>query len=187
MEYLVVGLGNVGVEYEHTRHNVGFDTLDAFAEASNVFFEDVRYGAVGRCRLKGREVVLLKPSTFMNLSGMAVRYWLQKERVELENMLVLVDDLSLPVGTIRMRSRGSDGGHNGLKNIAELIGTSDFNRLRFGIGGDFPRGGQVDFVLGRFSPEERAVVNAKIGVAVEAIKAFCLSGMDFTMNNYNNK
>jgi len=187
MKYLIVGLGNIGTEYEHTRHNIGFDTLDAFAKASNVFFENNRYGAIAKCRLKGKELILLKPSTFVNLSGQAIRYWLQKERVALENMLVVVDDLALPVGTIRLKTKGSDAGHNGLKNIQELLGTSEYNRLRFGVGNDFPRGGQIDFVLGTFPPEERVVVDEKIGTAIEAIKCFCLSGMQIAMNQYNNK
>ena len=187
MKYLIVGLGNIGTEYEHTRHNIGFDTLDAFAKASNVFFENNRYGAIARCRLRGKELILLKPSTFVNLSGQAIRYWMQKERIALENLLVVVDDIALPVGVIRLKTKGSDAGHNGLKNIQELIGTSGYNRLRFGVGNDFPRGGQIDFVLGTFPSEERVVVDEKIMLAIDAIKSFCLSGMQITMNQFNNK
>ncbi len=187
MKYLIVGLGNIGSEYELTRHNIGFDTLDAFAKASNVFFENDRYGAVARCRVKGQELILLKPSTFVNLSGQAVRYWMQKERIALENLMVVVDDLALPVGAIRLKTKGSDAGHNGLKNIQALLGTTEYNRLRFGVGNNFARGAQVDFVLGRFPEDERKVVDAKIEIAIEAIKCFCLSGMQVTMNQYNNK
>jgi peptidyl-tRNA hydrolase, PTH1 family len=187
MKYLIVGLGNIGSEYEHTRHNIGFDTLDAFAEASNAVFETRRYGDVAECRLRGRQLVLLKPSTFMNLSGQAVRYWLQQENVPIENLLVVVDDLSLPVGALRLKPSGSDGGHNGLKNIQELIGTQQYARLRFGIGNDFPRGAQVDYVLGRFSEEQRTALAPRFEQAVEMIRTFCLAGIQTAMNQYNNK
>ncbi len=187
MKYLIVGLGNIGSEYEHTRHNIGFDTLDAFAEASNAVFETRRYGDVAECRLRGRQLVLLKPSTFMNLSGQAVRYWLQQENVPIENLLVVVDDLSLPVGALRLKPSGSDGGHNGLKNIQELIGTQQYARLRFGIGNDFPRGAQVDYVLGRFSEEQRTALALRFEQAVEMIRTFCLAGIQTAMNQYNNK
>lgn len=187
MKYLIVGLGNVGDEYDRTRHNIGFRVLDAFAKASNIAFEDKRYGFVGRGRVKNAEVVLLKPSTFMNLSGNAVRYWMNEEKIPLEQMLVVVDDLALPVGAIRMKQGGSSAGHNGLKHIASVLGTEGYNRLRFGIGNEFPRGMQVDFVLGRFSPEDEKLCDERALVAVEAIKAFCLSGMQFAMCNYNNK
>ncbi len=187
MKYLIVGLGNVGDEYDRTRHNIGFRVLDAFAKASNIAFEDKRYGFVGRGRVKNAEVVLLKPSTFMNLSGNAVRYWMNEEKIPLEQLLVVVDDLALPVGAIRMKQGGSSAGHNGLKHIASVLGTEGYNRLRFGIGNDFPRGMQVDFVLSRFSPEDEKLCDERALVAVEAIKAFCLSGMQFAMCNYNNK
>lgn len=187
MKYLIVGLGNVGDEYDRTRHNIGFRVLDAFAKASNIAFEDKRYGFVGRGRVKNAEVVLLKPSTFMNLSGNAVRYWMNEEKIPLEQLLVVVDDLALPVGAIRMKQGGSSAGHNGLKHIASVLGTEGYNRLRFGIGNEFPRGMQVDFVLGRFSPEDEKLCDERALVAVEAIKAFCLSGMQFAMCNYNNK
>lgn len=185
MKYLLVGLGNVGTEYDGTRHNIGFRVLDALAEASNISFEDKRYGFVGKGRIKNAEVVLLKPSTFMNLSGNAVRYWLNQEKIEPENMLIICDDIALPVGKLRMKPAGSDGGHNGLKHIASVLCSQQFARLRFGVGNDFPRGGQCDFVLGQFDPEDADVLTEKVGQAVEAIKAFCLSGIQFAMNHYN--
>ena len=185
MKYLLVGLGNVGTEYDGTRHNIGFRVLDALAEASNISFEDKRYGFVGKGRIKNAEVVLLKPSTFMNLSGNAVRYWLNQEKIEPENMLIICDDIALPVGKLRMKPSGSDGGHNGLKHIASVLCSQQFARLRFGVGNDFPRGGQCAFVLGQFDPEDADVLNEKVGLAVEAIKAFCLSGIQFAMNHYN--
>lgn len=187
MKHLIVGLGNIGTEYEGTRHNIGFRVLDALAKASNISFQDKRYGFVAHLRVKNQELVLLKPSTYMNLSGNAVRYWMQQEKIALDHLLVIVDDLSLPVGTIRMRQGGADAGHNGLKHIAQTLGTQAYNRLKFGIGNDFPRGGQVDFVLGTFSPEDDKVVDEKVPVACEAIKAYALSGMQFAMCNYNGK
>ena len=187
MKYLIVGLGNIGSEYAHTRHNIGFDTLDAFAEASNVVFEDKRYGAVTTAKVKGHQLILLKPSTYMNLSGNAVRYWMQQENIPLEQVLVIVDDLALPFGSLRLKGKGSDAGHNGLKNIQELVGTQNYARLRFGIGNDFHPGGQVDYVLGRFSPEQEAEKGKRIAVACDIIKSFCLAGLNITMNQYNNK
>ena len=187
MKYLIVGLGNIGPEYDGTRHNIGFRVLDALTKASNTAFEDRRYGFVAHMRVKNAELVLLKPSTYMNLSGNAVRYWLLQEKIPVENMLVVVDDLSLPLGTIRIRMGGSDGGHNGLKHIAQTLGGQGYNRLRFGIGNDFPQGYQVDFVLSKFSPEEEQIVNEKALVACDAIKAFALSGIQFAMCNFNNK
>jgi len=187
MKYLIVGLGNIGDEYDGTRHNMGFRVLDAFAKASNAVFEDKRYGFVAHLRVKNAELVLLKPSTYMNLSGNAVRYWLNKEKIEIANMLVVVDDLSLPFGKIRLKPGGSDGGHNGLKHIASVLCTQQYARLRFGIGNEFQHGAQVDFVLGHFSPEELATMDERVNVACDAVKAFCLSGITFAMNNYNNK
>lgn len=187
MKHLIVGLGNIGPEYEGTRHNIGFKILDALAKASNISFQDRRYGFVAHMRVKNQELVLLKPSTYMNLSGNAVRYWMQQEKISLENMLILVDDLSLPVGTIRMRQGGSDAGHNGLKHIAQMLGTQSYNRLKFGIGNEFPRGGQIDFVLGKFSPEDEKIVDERALVACDAIRAYALSGMAFAMNHYNGK
>ena len=186
MKYLIAGLGNIGPDYEQTRHNIGFMVLDALAKASNAVFEDKRYGFVATTRLKNRSLVLLKPSTFMNLSGNAIRYWLQKEKIENQNLLVVVDDLALPFGTLRMKSKGSDAGHNGLKHIQDLIGTN-YPRLRFGIGNDFPRGMQIDYVLEEFSDEEKLSLPERIDTAVEMIRSFCLSGINETMNVYNNK
>ena len=187
MKHLIVGLGNIGPEYVGTRHNIGFRILDALAGASNISFQDKRYGFVAHMRVKNQELVLLKPSTYMNLSGNAVRYWLNEEKIPIENMLVLVDDLSLPVGTIRIRQGGSDAGHNGLKHIAQVLGTQAYNRLKFGIGNDYPRGGQIDFVLGTFSPEDNKLVDERMPAACEAIKAYALSGITFAMNHYNGK
>ena len=187
MKYLIVGLGNIGDEYRDTRHNIGFKMLDAFAEASNVVFEDKRYGMIGRCRVKNAELVLLKPSTFMNLSGNAVRYWLNNEKIAVENMLVLVDDLNLPFGTIRIRKQGSNGGHNGLGNIQQVLGTEAYARVRFGIGNDFTRGAQCGFVLGRWTDEEEKQLPDRLKVTNEIIPSFCLQGIDRTMNLYNGK
>ena len=187
MKYLIVGLGNIGNEYDGTRHNVGFRVVDALAEAQGATFQDKRYGFICKTRVKNAELLLLKPSTYMNLSGNAVRYWMQQEKIAIENVLIIVDDLSLPVGAIRMKQNGSDAGHNGLKHIAQMLSTQNYNRLKFGIGNDFPRGGQVDFVLGKFSSEDNKAINEKVPVACDAIKAFALSGMQFAMNHYNNK
>lgn len=187
MKYLIVGLGNIGPEYQDTRHNIGFTILDALAGASNVVFKSQRYGAVAEMRLKNQRLLLLKPSTYMNLSGEAVRYWLQKEKIDLDHLLVVVDDLALPFGTIRLRGKGADGGHNGLKNINQLIGSQAYARLRFGIGHDFPEGAQVDYVLSPLTSEERQMLPERVEKAVEALKAFCLSGLSFAMTHYNNK
>jgi PTH1 family peptidyl-tRNA hydrolase len=186
MKYLIAGLGNIGPDYEQTRHNIGFMVLDALAKASNAVFEDKRYGFVSNMRLKNKSLVLLKPSTFMNLSGNAVRYWLQKEKIENKNLLVVVDDLSLPFGTLRLKPRGSDAGHNGLKNIQGLIG-QDYPRLRFGIGNNFVRGTQINYVLDEFSDEEKEKLPELIDRCVEMIKSFCLAGVDITMNEYNGR
>ena len=187
MKYLIVGLGNIGNEYDGTRHNVGFRVVDALAEVQGATFQDKRYGFICKTRVKNAELLLLKPSTYMNLSGNAVSYWMQQEKIAIENVLIIVDDLSLPVGAIRMKQNGSDAGHNGLKHIAQMLSTQNYNRLKFGIGNDFPRGGQVDFVLGKFSSEDNKAINEKVPVACDAIKAFALSGMQFAMNHYNNK
>lgn len=187
MKYLIAGLGNIGDEYAHTRHNIGFDILDALAKASNICFEDKRYGSVVEYKLKGRIFILLKPSTYMNLSGKAVHYWMQKENIPIENLLVILDDLALPLGTLRLRSKGSDGGHNGLKNINEILGRTDYARLRFGISDNFAKGKQVDYVLSRWNNEEVKILSERIPVAVEIIKSFGLSGVHVTMNQFNNK
>lgn len=187
MKYLIVGLGNIGDEYRGTRHNIGFRILDAFAEASNISFTTERYGDVAHMRLKNKQLTLLKPSTYMNLSGNAVRYWKEKEGIDIDHILILVDDIALPFGAIRIKSGGSDAGHNGLKNIAQMLGTQAYPRLRFGVGNDFPRGCQIDYVLGQFTLDQRQQLPARIDVACEAIKAFCLSGIGFAMCNFNNK
>ncbi len=187
MKYLIVGLGNIGSEYQNTRHNIGFKILDAFAEASNIFFEENRYGSTASCRLKNQQLVLLKPSTYMNLSGHAVRYWMQKENIPEENLLILVDDLSLPFGSLRLRGKGSAGGHNGLKNINELLGNENYARLRFGIGSAFQKGGQVDYVLGEWTQEEKSQMDERLNTCCEIIKSFCLAGLQRTMNQYNQK
>lgn len=187
MKYLITGLGNIGSEYAGTRHNVGFMMADAFAKKQNADWQSGRYGDVAHTRVKNAEITLLKPSTYMNLSGQAVRYWAQKENIPLENILIIVDDLSLPVGKLRMRGNGSAGGHNGLKNIEECLGTANYARIKFGIGNDFPRGGQIDFVLGQFSDEDKTIIDERADYVGEMIKSFCLQGLDRTMNQYNKK
>ncbi|MCM1505213.1 MAG: aminoacyl-tRNA hydrolase [Muribaculum sp.] len=187
MKYLIVGLGNIGDEYRGTRHNIGFRILDAFAEASNITFKTERYGDVAHTRLKNKMLTLLKPSTYMNLSGNAVRYWKEKEGIDIDHILIIVDDIALPFGAIRLKQSGSDAGHNGLKNIAQMLGTQAYPRLRFGVGNDFPRGCQIDYVLGHFTLDQRQQLPARVDVACEAIKAFCLSGIQFAMCNFNNK
>ena len=187
MKYLIVGLGNIGAEYRDTRHNIGLKVLDAFAEASNIVFSTQRYGDVAQVRVKNKILVLLKPSTYMNLSGEAVRYWMNKENIPLENVLIIVDDIALPFGAIRIKGKGSDGGHNGLKNIAALLGTQNYARIRFGVGNEFVRGAQIDYVLGNFTEEQSRELPVRMKVACDAIKAFCLSGLTFAMNNFSNK
>ena len=187
MKFLIVGLGNIGDEYDGTRHNIGFRVVDALAKDAGMTFEDKRYGFVGTMRVKNQTLVVLKPSTYMNASGDAVRYWLKKEHIPVENLLIVVDDLSLPFGKLRLKPAGSEAGHNGLKSISQQLGTQHYARLRFGIGNDYPRGGQVDFVLGHFGPEDLATMDERVGIACEAIKAFALSGIDFAMNNFNKK
>lgn len=184
--YLIACLGNMGPEYIDTRHNAGFMVADTIADAAGVPFESKRYGDMAVVKVKNCELMLLKPSTFMNLSGVAVRYWMNKEKLPLDQLLVVVDDLALPFGTIRIRKQGSDAGHNGLKNIAAQLGTQAYARLRFGVGNGFPRGGQIDYVLGKFPPEEMAKMPEVLKHAADAVKAFCLSGPDFAMNHYNN-
>ncbi|MDE6272850.1 MAG: aminoacyl-tRNA hydrolase [Muribaculaceae bacterium] len=186
-KFLIVGLGNMAPEYLRTRHNIGFMIADRLAAGADATFSSCRYGDMAKVKVKNCELLVLKPSTFMNLSGVAVRYWMNKEKLPLENLLVLVDDIALPFGTIRLRSGGSDAGHNGLKNIASELGTQSYARLRFGIGNDYPRGGQIDYVLGEFPPEEMTALPERIDVAVEAIKAYALSGLAFAMTNFNNK
>lgn len=187
MKHLIVGLGNIGDEYRNTRHNIGFMILDALAEASNISFSTERYGDVGYGRFKNQQVVLLKPSTYMNLSGNAVRYWKEKENIELNDILVIVDDLSLPLGAIRIKQRGSDAGHNGLKNIAQMLGTEAYPRLKFGIGNEFPRGTQIDYVLGNFPVDELPFLRERIKIAADAVKECVLAGIGNAMCKFNNK
>ena len=187
MKYLIVGLGNIGAEYADTRHNIGFRVLDYLAGKAEATFTAERYGAVAEVRHKGRTLVLLKPSTYMNLSGKAVRYWLEQTRVPIENLLVVVDDIALPFGTLRMRTKCSDGGHNGLKNINELLQTDGYSRIRFGIGGDFARGDQVDYVLGRWTADEEAAMAERLKVFADAVLSFATVGAERTMNTFNKK
>lgn len=186
MKYLIAGLGNIGDDYKDTRHNIGFMVLDAWAQASNIVFEDRRYGYVTSTRYRGRTFILLKPSTFMNLSGNAVNYWLRKEKIPVENLLVIVDDISLPTGSIRIRPGGGDGGHNGLAHINSTLGHPNYARIRFGIGNEYPPGGQVDYVLGRLTPGEVELVKPRLELAIEMIKSFGFAGLELTMTRYNN-
>ncbi len=188
MKYLIAGLGNIGEEYANTRHNIGFMILDALAGASNLVFDpNRRYGSIAEYKFKGRSFILLKPSTYMNLSGNAIRYWLQKENIELANLMVIVDDLALPFGSIRIRAKGSDAGHNGLKHINEILGTDQYARVRFGIGNQFEKGRQVDFVLSEWTSEEKEALPERMDKVVQVIKSFGTVGIDRTMNQFNNK
>lgn len=183
-KYLICGLGNPGEEYQGTRHNTGFMVLDAFAKASNIVFEDKRYGFIAETTLKGRKIILLKPTTFMNLSGNSVRYWLTKENIDQQRLLVVCDDIALPLGAFRLKANGSNGGHNGLGHIQQLIG-QDYARLRMGIGNDYPHGGQVDWVLGHYNETDLKILQPSIDTAVDIIKSFALAGINTTMNQYN--
>ena len=183
-KYLIVGLGNPGREYEMTRHNTGFMVVDELADKLGATFEDKRYGFVAETSIKGRKVFILKPTTYMNLSGNAVRYWLQKENIDQSRLLVIVDDLSIPLGDFRLKGNGSNGGHNGLGNIQQLIG-QQYARLRMGIGADFAKGQQVDWVLGKYDEEDMKTLQPSIDQAVDIIKSFVLAGLNITMNQYN--
>ncbi|MCX2681116.1 aminoacyl-tRNA hydrolase [Galbibacter sp. EGI 63066] len=185
-KFLVVGLGNIGAEYENTRHNIGFKILDFFAEKESVTFESNRLGATTSYKFKGRTFIFLKPATYMNLSGKAVRYWMTKEKIAMENLLVITDDINLPFGTIRLKTKGSDGGHNGLKDIQQQLGTTKYNRFRFGVGGEFTKGRQVDYVLGEWEEEESAKLPERLEKAKELIKSFGTAGVSITMNTFNN-
>ena len=185
MKYLIVGLGNIGDEYKNTRHNIGFTVLDAIAMASNTSFTDKRDGSVCQIKYKGRTFILLKPSTFMNLSGNAVNYWLKKENIPIENLLVIVDDIALPLGTIRLNPKGSDGGHNGLAHINTILSTSEYARVRIGIGNGFRKGSQVDFVLGEWTPEEWKLLEERISIVAGMIKSFGTAGLELTMTAFN--
>jgi PTH1 family peptidyl-tRNA hydrolase len=185
MKYLIVGLGNIGDGYTDTRHNIGFTVLDALANASNISFTHKRYGSVCSFKYKGREFILLKPSTFMNLSGNEVRYWLNKEKIPAENLLVIVDDLALPLGSIRMRPKGSDGGHNGLAHISAVLSTNEFARIRIGIGNDFSKGSQIEYVLGLWTDEEKKYLQERISIVTDMIKSFGTAGLELTMTTFN--
>jgi PTH1 family peptidyl-tRNA hydrolase len=187
VKYLIAGLGNIGAEYKNTRHNIGFQILDALSGASNISFTDNRYGFTAEYKFKARTFILLKPTTYMNLSGKAVSYWLQKEDISIENLLVLVDDLALPFGTIRLRTKGGAGGHNGLENINQVLGRNDYPRLRFGIGDNFHKGFQVDYVLGDWTPEEKKELPLKIDSCIEIIQSFGTIGAERTMNFFNKR
>jgi len=185
LKYLIAGLGNIGEEYKNTRHNVGFMVLDAAAAASNISFTDRRYGFISEMRYKNASVILLKPSTLMNRSGNAVRYWMQKEKITSENLLVIADDIAIPTGSMRLRARGGDGGHNGLASISEILGTNDYARLRIGIGNNFGRGGQIDYVLGEWTEEELAAINKRLSLSIEIIRSFVTAGCELTMTAFN--
>ena len=187
MKYLIAGLGNIGAEYKETRHNIGFKILDAFAEASNISFQDKRYGYVSEYRFKNRTFVLLKPTTFMNRSGLAVNYWLKKTKLESDKLLVIVDDIALPFGSLRIRPKGGDGGHNGLTNISEILGSANYPRLRFGIGNDFYSGQQVNYVLSEWTDEEKKLLPEKFETCIEIIKSFGTIGTELTMTRFNKK
>ncbi len=184
-KFLIVGLGNIGSEYNNTRHNIGFEVLDALAKEKEISFASGKLGTVSSFRFKGRTFILLKPSTYMNLSGKAVRYWLTKEKIPVDNLLVICDDLSLPVGALRLKSKGGAGGHNGLQNIQDMLGSATYPRLRFGIGNKFSKGKQSDFVLGEWKETEREIVEKRIPRILEAILSFGTAGINNTMNNHN--
>ena len=187
MKYLIIGLGNPGVEYENTRHNIGFKILDELAGLSNISFSNQRFADVAHVRFKGRTLVLVKPNTFMNLSGKAVNYWMQQTKVDIENTLIVTDDISLPFGIVRMRKKGSDGGHNGLKDIQYHLETSNYPRLRFGIGGDFSRGKQAEYVLGNFTDQDYITMDDRTDLAVKMIQGFTSMGIGRTMSDFNGK
>ena len=186
-KFLIVGLGNIGSDYDETRHNIGFKVLDHLAKNESLTFETQKLGDVATYKLKGRSFLLLKPSTYMNLSGKAIKYWLTKEKIPVENLLVITDDLNLPFGSIRVKGKGSDGGHNGLKDTQDKLQTTKYNRFRFGIGDTFNKGRQVDYVLGKWSDEELTKLSERLDKSVDVIKSFGLSGMSTTMNQFNGK
>ncbi len=186
-KFLIVGLGNIGPKYHNTRHNIGFKVLDHLAQENEIIFETVKLGDKAIYKFKGRTFILLKPSTYMNLSGKAVRYWLEKEKIDLENLLVITDDLNLPYGTLRLKAKGSDGGHNGLKDIQHQLNTTKYNRFRFGISDEFSKGKQIDYVLGEWSEEENKQMKERLDKSVALIKSFGTAGLSNTMNSFNGK
>ena len=185
MKYLIVGIGNIGVDYENTRHNIGFDILDSLADKYGVSFDMKRHAFYTQFNFRGRQVHLIKPTTYVNLSGKAVRYWMKDQKIPLDRVLVVLDDLNLPFGKVRIRAKGSDGGHNGLRNINEVLGSHDYARIRFGIGDNFQRGRQVNHVLGQWSEDEEAVLQTGIDFASDAVEAFVSTDISQTMNNFN--
>ncbi len=184
-KYLIVGLGNIGVDYINTRHNVGFNIINHFVKTYDIQFETRKLGSLANYKLKGRTFLLLKPNTFMNLSGKSVKYWLEKEKIPISNLLIVTDDINIPFGTLRLKAKGSDGGHNGLKDIQDKLKTNIYNRLRFGIGDEFTKGRQVDYVLGQWKPEELAKLGERLEISSKALVSFVMSGMNITMNKYN--
>ena len=186
-KFLIVGLGNIGDEYENTRHNIGFTILDALAKENSFKFTVDKLASVATFKFKGKTLVLIKPSTYMNLSGKAVNYWMQVEKIQKENILIITDDLALPFGLVRMKGKGSDGGHNGLKSIQETLTTSEYARLRFGVGSEFSKGKQVDYVLGKWNTEEQKELEPRVKVAIEMVQGFATIGLQRTMSAYNNK
>ena len=187
MKHLIIGLGNPGTEYEDTRHNIGFKVLDRLAELSNISFVSDRHADTCELIFRGRKLILVKPATFMNLSGKAVQYWMQRTKINKERMLVITDDISLPFGVLRMRKKGSDGGHNGLHHIQEILGSTSYPRLRFGIGNNFLRGGQADYVLSSFSNEDCKTIDERIEMAIKMVQSFTTSGIERTMSDLNGK
>jgi len=186
-KYLIVGLGNIGAEYQNTRHNIGFKILDFLATKESLNFETQKLGDIASFKFKGRTFMLLKPSTYMNLSGKSVVYWMTKEKIPLENLLIITDDVNIPFGTIRLKTKGSDGGHNGLKDIQDKLQTTNYNRFRFGISDEFPKGRQVDYVLGEWTEEESKLLTERIEKSIELIKSFGTAGISITMNVFNGK
>ena len=184
-KFLIVGLGNIGLEYENTRHNIGFKILDEIAQQETIGFSDEKLGALASFKYKGRSLLCLKPSTFMNLSGKAVRYWMEKEGIPLENILIITDDINLPFGTIRLKAKGSDGGHNGLKSVQQLVQSTKYHRFRFGVGSDFGKGRQVDYVLGKWNEEEESLLQERLQKSSELIRSFVFAGPNNTMNQFN--
>ncbi|HND84015.1 MAG TPA: aminoacyl-tRNA hydrolase [Chitinophagales bacterium] len=186
-KYLIIGLGNIGSDYAHTRHNIGFDVVDKLAENLSTTFDISRLAAIAKTTYKGKQIHIIKPTTYMNLSGKAIKYWMNELSIPIENIFVIVDDLALPFGQLRVRSKGSDAGHNGLKSIQEELQSAAYPRLKFGIGNDFAKGKQVEFVLGKWNPEQEVILQERINIAVEIIKSFCVAGLSNTMNGFNNK
>jgi PTH1 family peptidyl-tRNA hydrolase len=186
-KFLIVGLGNIGAEYVNTRHNIGFKILDHFAKKESLLFQTAKLGDLAEFKIKGRTILLLKPNTYMNLSGKAVKYWMEKENIDKENILIITDDLNLSFGTIRIKSKGSDGGHNGLKSIQSLLNTTEYPRFRFGISDQFKKGQQVDYVLGEWNEDEKAKLSERLDKSAEIIQSFALAGLQNTMNEFNGK